>query len=992
MSPTFTDVVLAFRQAKNTIASEQGIVGLIELARFEMHLATRVHRLRALLKNDRWFDGVDVGRLVVVPKSAAPTSLEHGGIVRIGGSPTSKMRLSVRLQLEPTAEFAIAEVLYLWEFGGALEAILDASCLGYRLRRVREDGVMDRNSRAVYEYWPSAFARYRDDPLAAARTALLNHKRVVVTSTDIVSFFDSIDPNFLLQNDFIESVAEASRQRARPFSQERYRTATRSLLAKFAAFRQLRGSVGGPNIDVDIGVPIGAFTSRVIANVALASVDRAIQALPHVLLYRRYVDDIVTVSTPDVRDPSPTTKATALGAIFPGFASDAPDGSTGRFTVPSTRAVFELNEEKTRVHDLAGPVGVDFLSAVERSFFVATSERRAFLGDVERIMTDFEAVDLFADGATGTDRLPRLRDADRFTLRRFLAAAYVRGLELCVLLLGAEEATDLLEKRTQRMLSTLDRSRSLEDFEFVLSLLKIALLCNCQAVVLKLQTWLDWRAGAGLTESVESVSWRGTNLPRETTLRGVAAYLRRRVGESTASACALPVSTLALTQKAAILRDASLLRRADLRHLDREDDVALFGMLAPEQTRKTKAEHAATRRAIARDASVRARLASVDSFIKRSGELGENIWTDASSMSLVLATRPPRYIDVARRFLARIESARALPPGEVGRQIDECVDALRGTRYRLRPSPPIALARKSDRTVLHVDAERDPTSVRIILSNLPVGIESFRAAAQGRPRLTLRRLTLLDRVLRQARQAARDARRKGLPSILVLPELSIPRRWVRALAEYAVREELSIVAGVEYEATTRGLVNQAMGVFPVGRRMAAMVRWTKRHPARGEESELREIGQRFRHFDGALRLVVESAHGRLGVLICSEILEAPALSTLAGQVELLLVPAWNHDTPSFEYVVHAAASMLVHTFVCVANDAEASDSRIAAPVKEPRHERDWCRLVHRGETQVIWGDLPVGELRRIHEPEIFAAYLPPAPREYRPLPPGWQRR
>src|SRR5262249_13105643 len=116
-----------------------------------------------------------------------------------------------------------------------------------------------------------------------------------------------------------------------------------------------------------------------------------------------------------------------------------------------------------------------------------------------------------------------------------------------------------------------------------------------------------------------------------------------------------------------------------------------------------------------------------------------------------------------------------------------------------------------------------------------------------------------------------------------------------------------------------------------------------------------------------------------------EILEATALSVLSGHIELLLVPSWNGDTASFDYISHATASLLVHAFVCVANNAEASDSRIVGPIKEPRHEREWCRLVHRGENQVLWGDLPIGELRLIHNGRGF----PVPDRDYRPLPPGW---
>ena len=128
------------------------------------------------------------------------------------------------------------------------------------------------------------------------------------------------------------------------------------------------------------------------------------------------------------------------------------------------------------------------------------------------------------------------------------------------------------------------------------------------------------------------------------------------------------------------------------------------------------------------------------------------------------------------------------------------------------------------------------------------------------------------------------------------------------------------------------------------------------------------------------------------MLICSELFEAAPLSEVSGHVELLLVPCWNRDTPSFDHLAHATASLLVHAFVCVANNAEASDSRIVAPIKEPRREREWCRLIHREENQIVWGDLPVAELRRVHEGiEPVDSGLPPeVRREYRPLPPGWK--
>jgi hypothetical protein len=999
--PTVTQLLLAFRQAKNAIASEKGVVGLLDLARFETRIATRLRRLQARLGDDRWFEQVPIGRVVVMPKSAKPASMdEPDEVTRIGhAAKPKKVRLDVRIQLEPTPEFTITEVLYLWEFGGALEATLDDSCVGYRLRRVVREGKMDWRGRHVYEHWPTQFARYRDDPIKAARTALKAGKHVVVTSTDIVTFFDSIDPSFLLTREFVRGIAAASRRLGRPFVAARYRSATRSLLRRFAEFRDMRRKVGGAGIDTATGVPIGALTSRLFANVALASLDAHIQAIPTVLCYRRYVDDIVIVSAHETALLH-GSKAAALAATFPGFAR-SPDESQHRFVVPNTGAVFALSHPKTLVHELVGESGVHFLDAVRQSFSAVTSERRAFAGDVNRLTADIESIDLFGESAAGAGHIPRLRDADRFSLRRLTATVYIRGLERCALLLDRVEASNVVRDSTRRMLVILEASEPFENFEIVVSLLKVGLMCDCREVVETTRAWLARHSGGALASFVESVSWRGTKLTRGPSLRAVGRYLERRVFESSASALETSGEVTSLADSLALAKAAQLLRCADLRHLDREDDHMLFGPPGVEVGGANQPQYVAIRLAILGERVFERSLASVSSFIDRSLELGERVWLGVSEVSLVLSFRPPKYADIARRFLARVEgpgfeSSSTLSSRDIGRSIDDCVDAVRGTRYGRRSGSFVSLKLSRERATLRLGASDPPSVVRVILANLPVSVDSFRAAAAGAPRVTLERLRALDTVLRAARHAAQLARRVGRPALLVLPELAVPRRWVRALGEYSAGSDLGVVAGVEYEVNGPTVVSQAMGVFPAGWYTAAVVRWTKQHPARHEEVELQLLGKRFPVFPRMIRrLVVESAMGRVGVLICSELLETAALAAISGHVELLAVPAWNDDTPSFEHVAHAAAGMLVHSFVCIANNAEASDSRITAPIGSPRWERDWCRLIHRGETQVIWGDLPVAELRAIHEAPTIgaspasAADVQSRKRKYRPMPPGW---
>jgi predicted amidohydrolase len=976
-----SDLFLAFRQAKNVISSEFGATGMFQFAKFEDQLSERIRALRHKLSGNQWFDHVRLGRIIVVPKATELEFASPDDIVEIGKRDTGPMHVSARLQLEPDPEFSITEVLYLWEFGGALESLLTSDCVGYRLDRVSKEGSIDRYSRRIFEYWPAAFERYRTEPIDVARQRLARGESVVITSTDIISFFDSIDPSFMLHPAFIERLGSSAAAMDRPFSKERYRQATESLLSKFAEFRKLRNPYGCEELE-HVGIPIGATTSRVIANLAVAGLDSFIKAQPNVVLYRRYVDDIVIISVRD-EHPEPLSRSQLLSQLFPSFQEDS---GLGCFRVPDTDALFRLKNEKTRIHALSGTAGIEFLDAVGQSFALVSSERRAFIGDIDRLENELETIELFSEAAGGEDKIPRLRDADRFTLRRYMTKLVVRGLEQSVILLGQREASRLLERKTKRILAILDGARGFDEFEFVISLYRIAHLCNCEAVIARLEHWFDRHLDESM-DSVKTAVWNGQQLPLEMAIAGIRSYLRQRLEETRAGS----VSLLAIDEDRGTHESNSvLLWRTGLRHLDREDEAALLGAestFAPVQ-RPSHSHYLSN--LLRRDEMLQARLDAIDYFLRRSRDLGETIWADVSPVSMFLYVKPPKYMDVARRLLAKSELED--PAKDIGVLIDWCVDALRGTRYSRRPFPTVAAKISEGTVTVELVGQLCTQDVRIIVANSVSDATAFADAARGTPKLDARRLRRLSSILREILNVARQAKKKGKQSLALFPELSIPRKWIRAIANYAAAEQLALVMGAEYHITPKGLVNHAVGFFPGGFATGAFVTWTKRHPARKEATELAKLGLRFKPAPESMRrLIVASSHGRLGVLICSELLDVQALAELFGQTELILVPAWNEDTSSFEHAAHASASLYLHSFVCVANDSVASDSRIVAPIKEPRHEREWSRLIHRHEDRIIWGDLPLHTLTELHRHSILQTHQPgkDGGRIFRPLPPAW---
>ncbi|HEX6825091.1 MAG TPA: hypothetical protein VF077_02150, partial [Nitrospiraceae bacterium] len=114
-------------------------VGLFELAAYEQNLPRNLKALQRKLERGAWFDKLSVGETWIVPKRLRASDEGGNGVVRIGPSrrKSEGRAVDIQLRLTPHPEFAVAEVLYLWRFGGLLDALLlDQEVIGYRLGKV----------------------------------------------------------------------------------------------------------------------------------------------------------------------------------------------------------------------------------------------------------------------------------------------------------------------------------------------------------------------------------------------------------------------------------------------------------------------------------------------------------------------------------------------------------------------------------------------------------------------------------------------------------------------------------------------------------------------------------------------------------------------------------------------------------------------------------------------------------------------------------------
>lgn len=873
-----------------------------------------------------------------------------------------------------------------------MESLLSRSSIGHRLD-LRPHRI-DRTRQHLFQYWRPQYNRFRDVPIRKAREALDKGAAVFLVSADLTSFYDTVDPSFLLSESFIQSLKESRYNRKhKSFNASNYCVAVRSLLVFYSRFRRMASRYTGRRWET--GIPIGALTSRLVGNLALATLDREVESRKKTLCYRRYVDDMIIVANAPAKQAG-SLKDVLLDCI-PHLESRDDALRLSDASLDRIGSRFEIKLAKCKVHHLAGRRGVVFLASVQAEFGRLVSEARAFLDP-----------ELLAPGplpnlvrvTPGGKPLTVLREADRQRLEHWTLAVRLRTLERMATLVDSADATEITRKATRDALEFLHSDLDwVENLERVFRILQVGLRLSDWDGVRELLHYLEttWNGMRGVGHGRWKLYYRGSRIGHSSAARRLDQFLCARRLEVICRAMRpmmqrdIPPWLRARIDgrhlgRRALLYRARLLAEADLRLWDREDDAF---------TVREKGPHRGVKYMGIAGRELRRRLDQVKVFVRMCETEDDRAWR-TSPASLFLSTRPPSYTDIARRVLRVSEHNYDASTFD---RLTDMVNNIRGTRY-WRP-----IARLNGDRSLQVpiedrqDAEwRDP---RLILGNL-VLTEHYYCTAVTPPGerdalhsvRDVKRLRGLTSVLAAAnREATRQSDRH---TILVLPELGVPRTWFRGLAKYVSNDaKFALVTGLEYAHDRSASVvrNEVYAVLPTGYKSALTWLWTKRFPAREEVHELSKRGLTFPPVGGlsGRRTVLDTPYGQFSVLICSEMIEAGRVEDLVGRVEMVLVPSWNRDTSSYDHLVQTVGLQL-NAIVAVANNGQYSDCRVWGP-KTVRWRRDMCRLVARDRDDIVSVDAQIAALREFRGmagaafAEVFE--LKPRTPDWKPLPPDW---
>ncbi len=229
------------------------------------------------------------------------------------------------------------------------------------------------------------------------------------------------------------------------------------------------------------------------------------------------------------------------------------------------------------------------------------------------------------------------------------------------------------------------------------------------------------------------------------------------------------------------------------------------------------------------------------------------------------------------------------------------------------------------------------------------------------------------------------------PKIIVLPELSVPICRIADMKRFCAGTSSILIYGCDYNLDydqrqvrnqIKILVPQYWPFYNKPSRFVQEYTIGKTYPAKKEKEKLLSSGWSFIP-DPVLYLFDGGAYGRIGVCICYDFMDVERPVLYRGNIQHLIVLAYNKDTESF-FHLSEALSRTVYCNVVVCNTGFFGGSVAITPVYNP-----YKRTIYRHEgknmlsTQII--KIPVNSLIKAQKGlELLNK------KEYKSPPPGYK--
>lgn len=226
-----------------------------------------------------------------------------------------------------------------------------------------------------------------------------------------------------------------------------------------------------------------------------------------------------------------------------------------------------------------------------------------------------------------------------------------------------------------------------------------------------------------------------------------------------------------------------------------------------------------------------------------------------------------------------------------------------------------------------------PKEIKLAVGSVAMSKEKCIQGYERWKNITLEEKELFASILKDC---FKDSDKTGnSPMILVLPELCFPVYWINDLIRFSKRTQIAIVTGLQYISDGERMHNYLATILPfeAGKyryKNAFVFIREKNDYSPIEFREFAKIGKTCKNRRVADYQIFYWRGINIAPLVCFELTDIMTRALLKGKADLITVPVFNPDTTYFSNIIDSATRDL-HALIVQANTSYYGDSRVTGP-------------------------------------------------------------
>lgn len=255
------------------------------------------------------------------------------------------------------------------------------------------------------------------------------------------------------------------------------------------------------------------------------------------------------------------------------------------------------------------------------------------------------------------------------------------------------------------------------------------------------------------------------------------------------------------------------------------------------------------------------------------------------------------------------------------------------------------------------------------------------------------------RIRKKVNQAI-DFAVKQNSQVIIFPEMSLPRDYLKGFLNKCARHNLLLIGGLEYkiDKLNRGF-NEVIISIPNNKNILGLTYWPfiqrKFYPSAKEDYLLRTRPNPVVFFPGKdLFLFTSDIYKNFSILNCADFLSLDLKLKLQGHIQSLYIPAMNYDSTTFEILAESAVREL-YCYCCISNNRSYGSSLALAPFRE-KHDRTVFKVEgKRSVPEYHSFEIDVEELNTVQATPVSTYFqeckMKPLG-NYKQFPSGWKKK